>query len=94
MIDQPASLGSSSSIATAGTRRMLITLALPVLTEQLLNAFVGMCLLTQWRKVHEDQRRTTGALLGVQVVLFAVLALLLRSAGDVNELFLKLYLGL
>ncbi len=60
----------------------------------LLNAFVGICLLTQWRKVHEEQRRTTGALIGVQVVLFVVLALVLRSADDVNEMFLNVYLGL
>ncbi len=60
----------------------------------LLNAFVGICLLTQWRKVREEQRRSTGTLLGVQVVLFAVLALLLRSADEVNELFLSIYLGL
>ncbi len=30
------------NITTANTRRMLLTLALPVLTEQMLNAFVGM----------------------------------------------------
>jgi hypothetical protein len=60
----------------------------------LLNAFVGICLVTQWPKVHEGQRRTTSALLGVQVVLFAVLALLLRSADAVNETFLNIYLGL
>jgi len=60
----------------------------------LLNAFVGICLLTQWRKVHEEQRRTTGTLIGVQVVLFVVLALVLRSADDVNEMFLNVYLGL
>jgi spermidine synthase len=60
----------------------------------LLNALVGVFLVTQWRKVHEDQRQTTRSLLGVQVALFAVLALLLRSAEDVNELFLNVYLGL
>ena len=60
----------------------------------LINAFVGMCLVTQWRKVHDEQRRTTGALLGVQLVLFAVLALVLRSAEEVNEIFLNVYLGL
>ena len=60
----------------------------------LLNAFVGICLVTQWPKVHEGQRRTTGALLSVQVLLFALLALLLRSADAVNETFLNIYLGL
>ena len=60
----------------------------------LVNAFVGVCLLTQWRKVHEEQRRTTGTLVGVQVVLFTVLALVLRSADVVNEIFLNVYLGL
>lgn len=60
----------------------------------LLNAFVGMCLVTQWGKVQEDQRRTTGALLGVQVALFAVLAALLTYADEVNEIFLNIYLGI
>lgn len=60
----------------------------------LVNAFVGVSLLSQWKKVHAEQRRQYGALLGVQFALFAVLLVLLRSADRVNELFLGRYLGM
>ncbi len=60
----------------------------------LLNAFVGVCLYTQRFKVHETGRRNYSALLGVQAVLFVVLAVLVQTADRVNELFLLYYLGL
>jgi spermidine synthase len=59
----------------------------------LINALVGVCLYTQRYKVHEAGRRGYATLLGVQAVLFVVLAVLVQIAGRVNELFLHFYLG-
>lgn len=59
----------------------------------LINALVGVCLYTQRYKVHEAGRRGYATLLGVQAVLFVVLAVLVQTADRVNELFLHYYLG-
>ncbi len=59
----------------------------------LINALVGVCLYTQRYKVHEAGRRGYSTLLGVQAVLFVVLAVLVQAADRVNELFLLYYLG-
>lgn len=60
----------------------------------LLNAFVGVLLLTQRPRVHEDRRRQYGALLGVQAALFATLAVCSNFADRISELFLRQYLGM
>ena len=59
----------------------------------LINALVGVCLYTQRFKVHEAGRRGYATLLGVQAVLFVVLAVLVQASDRVNELFLHFYLG-
>ena len=59
----------------------------------LLNAFVGVMLYTQRFKVHEAGRRNYSALLGVQAVLFVILAVLVQVADRVNDLFLRYYLA-
>lgn len=60
----------------------------------LLNAFVGVLLLTQWQRVHEDLRRQYGTLLGVQAGLFATLVVCIHFADSISELFLRQYLGM
>lgn len=60
----------------------------------LLNAFVGVLLVTQWQRVHEDRRRQYGTLLGVQAGLFATLAVCSNFADRISELFLRQYLGM
>ena len=59
-----------------------------------LNAAVGIGLLTQASKVGPRERRQYRTLIGLQSVLFAVLAACLVTANDINELFLRYYLGL
>ena len=59
----------------------------------LLNAFVGVLLYTQRFKVEEAGRRNYSVLLGVQAVLFVVLAVLVQTADSVNEIFLRYYLA-
>ncbi len=59
----------------------------------LINALVGVCLYTQRHRVHEAGRRGYATLLGVQAVLFVVLAVLVQASDRVNELFLRFYLG-
>jgi spermidine synthase len=59
----------------------------------LINALVGVCLYTQRYKVPEGGRRGYATLLGVQAVLFVVLAVLVQASDRVNELFLRYYLG-
>ena len=59
----------------------------------LLNAFVGVMLYTQRFKVHEAGRRNYSVLLGVQAVLFVILAVLVQVADRVNDLFLRYYLA-
>jgi len=59
----------------------------------LLNALVGVCLVSQWEKVRPERRRQCAVLIGVQSLLFVVLALSLRSAAQINDLFLRHYLG-
>ena len=59
----------------------------------LINALVGVCLYTQRYTVQEDGRRGYTTLLGVQAVLFVVLAVLIQNVDRVNELFLHFYLG-
>jgi spermidine synthase len=59
----------------------------------MLNAFVGVGLYTQRRKVEAARRRHVNVLLGVQAVLFALLAVLIRVSDTVNEVFLRIYLG-
>ncbi len=60
----------------------------------LLNAFVGVLLLTQWQRVHEDLRRQYRTLLGVQAGLFATLVVCIHFADSISELFLRQYLGM
>ncbi len=59
----------------------------------LLNALVGVCLVSQWRNVQPERRRQCAILIGVQSLLFVALALSLRSAEQINELFLAHYLA-
>ncbi len=59
----------------------------------LLNALVGVCLVSQWKKVQPERRRQFAILIGVQSLLFVVLALSLRSAEQINDLFLRYYLA-
>ena len=59
----------------------------------LLNAFVGVCLYSQRRKVVEARRRQLNVLVGIQLALFALLAVLIQTADSVNEMFLRVYLG-
>lgn len=59
----------------------------------LLNALVGVCLVSQWKKVQPGRQRQYAIMIGVQSVLFVVLALSLRSAGQINDLFIRHYLA-
>lgn len=59
----------------------------------LLNALVGVFLITQRKKVRPERQRQYAILVGVQSLLFVVLALSLRSVEQINELFLRYYLG-
>ncbi len=59
----------------------------------LLNALVGVCLGSQWTKVQAERRRQCFVLIGVQALLFVALALSLRSAEQINDLFLRHYLA-
>jgi len=59
----------------------------------LLNALVGVCLVSQWKKVQPGRRRQCAILIGVQSLLFVVLLLSLRSAEQINALFLRYYLA-
>ena len=59
-----------------------------------INAFVGVCLLSQWQKVHAQQRSRFHKLLGLQAILFVVLILCIGSADSINELFLMQYLSM
>lgn len=59
----------------------------------LLNALVGVCLVSQWAKVRPERQRQYAILIGVQSILFAVLALSLRNAEQINDLFIRHYLA-
>jgi len=57
-----------------------------------LNAVVGIGMLTQRRKVADDEHGQFRTLMVVQSVLLVVLVACLVRSGDINELFLKYYL--
>ena len=59
----------------------------------LLNALVGVCLVSQWSKVQPERRRECAVLLGVQSLLFVVLVLSLRGTEQINDLFFRYYLS-
>ncbi len=58
-----------------------------------LNALVGVALWTQLGKVQPQEKRLAGALIGVQSVLLVIMVVCLASGSDINELFLRYYLG-
>ena len=58
-----------------------------------LNAVVGVCLLTQASKVQSQEKRQYRTLIVLQSVLLVILVVCLSSASDINELFLRYYLG-
>lgn len=60
----------------------------------LLNAFVGVLLITQWHSVRENLQRQYGALLVVQAGLFAALMFCINFAGRISDMFLTHYLGM
>lgn len=58
-----------------------------------LNAFVGVCLISQGAKVKRSRRRQYRGLLACQSALLVVLFLCLRSADTITEIFLEKYLA-
>lgn len=58
-----------------------------------LNAAVGIGLLTQVSKVQSQEKTQYRALIVLQSVLLVILVACLSSASDINELFLRYYLG-
>ena len=58
-----------------------------------LNAAVGIGLLTQVSKFQSQEKTQYRALIVLQSVLLVILVACLSSASDINELFLRYYLG-